>query len=115
MHPEEKWLYGKVTKAFKPGEEGRVTLEDESEYKITAKKSSECVICDEEQLVPQENLVKMNNLNEPVILHNLRARFKGDKIYTYIGNILIAVNPFKMLPIYTPEILEKYKDGGSRN
>ena len=44
--------------------------------------------------------------NEPAILHNLRCRFKGEKIYTYVGTILCAVNPFKMLPLYTPAIID---------
>lgn len=31
-------------------------------------------------------------------------RYLGDQIYTYIGDILIAVNPFKNLPIYDNEV-----------
>ena len=56
---------------------------------------------------------RLNDLNEPAILHNLRQRFKGDKIYTYVGTILCAVNPFKMLPLYTPAIIDGYKTKGT--
>ena len=45
------------------------------------------------------------------ILHNLRIRFKEDLIYTNISSILISVNPFKLLPLYTPEKLELYRNG----
>ncbi|KAA0155260.1 hypothetical protein FNF27_01564 [Cafeteria roenbergensis] len=115
LHPEEKWLPGKVTKPFKPGGAGAVDLEDGTSYDISEEVSADCLVCDPEALGQYDNMVKMNNLNEPVIMHNLRSRFKSKKIYTYIGNILIAVNPFELLPIYTPEILDKYKDGGGRS
>ena len=61
-----------------------------------------------------DNMVKLNDLNEPVILHNLRQRFKKDIIYTYVSSILIAVNPFKQMTLYTPEVMDTYKDGGAR-
>ena len=30
MHPEEKWLPGKVVRPFKPGAAGELTLQDDS-------------------------------------------------------------------------------------
>lgn len=58
-----------------------------------------------------QDLVNISDLNEMSILHNLRIRFKEDRIYTNISSILISVNPFKLLPLYTPEILEMYRTG----
>ena len=49
------------------------------------------------------------------ILHILRIRYKLDVIYTNISSILISVNPFKSLPLYTPEILERYQTGEKTN
>lgn len=45
-----------------------------------------------------------NNINE-----NLQNRWKAGEIYTYIGGVLISVNPFRDLGIYTDETLQKYK------
>ena len=40
------------------------------------------------------------HLNEPCVLDNSKERYiKGD-IYTYTGKILVALNPFEVLPIY---------------
>ncbi|KAK6638201.1 hypothetical protein RUM44_008629 [Polyplax serrata] len=41
-------------------------------------------------------------------VENLRKRFVENLIYTYIGNVLISVNPFKPLPIYSPELISQY-------
>lgn len=55
------------------------------------------------------NLIGLSNLSENAILHNLRIRFRNDDIYTFVSSILIAVNPFRQLPIYGVETLEKYR------
>ncbi|XP_077568687.1 unconventional myosin-IXAa isoform X3 [Stigmatopora nigra] len=47
-------------------------------------------------------------LNERSLLDNLRLRFRQEKIYTYIGSILIVINPFKFLPIYNPKYVKMY-------
>ncbi|XP_078545127.1 unconventional myosin-Ia [Lissotriton helveticus] len=44
------------------------------------------------------------------ILANLQERFNHDEIYTYIGNVVISVNPYKPLPIYTPEHVQQYRN-----
>ena len=56
-----------------------------------------------------EDLVLLDDLHPPLILHNLKERYKREKIYTQIGTILIALNPYKNLPIYGPEIIDDYQ------
>jgi myosin heavy subunit len=51
----------------------------------------------------------LSNLSENALLHNLRIRFSCDEIYTFVSSILIAINPFRQLPLYGVEILECYK------
>lgn len=55
------------------------------------------------------NLIEMEEFSEGAILHQIRQRYFADRIYTNIGSILVSVNPFKELQIYTPHILSKYK------
>ena len=48
-------------------------------------------------------------LNEATLLHNLRRRYLLNEVYTYTANILLALNPYQSLNIYTPELVKKYQ------
>uniref|UniRef100_A0A3Q1C8K6 Myosin IXA n=1 Tax=Amphiprion ocellaris TaxID=80972 RepID=A0A3Q1C8K6_AMPOC len=54
------------------------------------------------------DLCCLPELNERSLLDNLRSRFRHEKIYTYVGSILIVINPFKFLPIYNPKYVKMY-------
>ncbi|XP_062324377.1 unconventional myosin-VI-like isoform X3 [Osmerus eperlanus] len=48
-------------------------------------------------------------LNEATLLNNVRVRYSKDKIYTFVANILIAVNPYYDIPkLYSPETIKQY-------
>ncbi len=57
-----------------------------------------------------EDLCNLPVLSEDSILDNLRIRFQKNTIYTYAGSILIAINPFKFLPIYNPKYVKMYEN-----
>lgn len=44
--------------------------------------------------------LECNLLFQDSIVEHIHRRYGNDIIYTYMGDILIAVNPFKMMPIY---------------
>ncbi|XP_066591838.1 unconventional myosin IC isoform X2 [Prorops nasuta] len=46
--------------------------------------------------------------SESAFIANLRKRFKEDLIYTYIGQVLVSINPYKKLPIYGAETIQYY-------
>ncbi|XP_075779912.1 unconventional myosin-VI isoform X6 [Pelodiscus sinensis] len=49
-------------------------------------------------------------LNEATLLHNIKVRYCKDRIYTYVANILIAVNPYFDIPkLYSLETIKKYQ------
>ncbi|KAK1338244.1 hypothetical protein QTO34_001358 [Cnephaeus nilssonii] len=49
-------------------------------------------------------------LNEATLLHNIKVRYSKDRIYTYVANILIAVNPYFDIPkIYSSETIKSYQ------
>jgi myosin heavy subunit len=45
------------------------------------------------------------------LLNILRERYNLNRIYSNIGTILVSVNPFKALPLYTPQQIDLYKEG----
>ncbi|XP_047598948.1 unconventional myosin-Ia isoform X2 [Lutra lutra] len=63
-----------------------------------------------EGCVGVEDLVLLEPLEQEPLLRNLQLRYEKKEIYTYIGNVLISVNPYQQLPIYGPEFIAKYRD-----
>ncbi|XP_048455140.1 unconventional myosin-Ib-like [Rhincodon typus] len=54
--------------------------------------------------------VLLEPLTEDTFLENLKNRFDHSEIYTYIGSVVISVNPYRQLPVYTPEKVEEYRN-----
>ena len=48
------------------------------------------------------------HLSEATLLANVRARYTAKEIYTLTGSILLAMNPFESLPIYSEAIMAEY-------
>ncbi|XP_006877195.1 PREDICTED: unconventional myosin-IXb [Chrysochloris asiatica] len=57
-----------------------------------------------------DDLCDLPELTEANLLRNLKRRFLQQKIYTYAGSILVAINPFKFLPIYNPKYVKMYEN-----
>ncbi|XP_052164075.1 myosin-17-like isoform X6 [Oryza glaberrima] len=57
-----------------------------------------------------DDMTRLSYLHEPGVLDNLAVRYARNLIYTYTGNILIAINPFQRLPnLVDVRTMEKYK------
>ncbi|XP_077019523.1 unconventional myosin-XV [Tamandua tetradactyla] len=55
-----------------------------------------------------EDMTQLENLQEATVLSNLKTRFERSLIYTYIGSILVSVNPYRMFGIYGLEQVQQY-------
>nr|XP_020769849.1 unconventional myosin-XV [Odocoileus virginianus texanus] len=55
-----------------------------------------------------EDMTQLEDLQETTVLANLKTRFERNLIYTYIGSILVSVNPYRMFGIYGPEQVQQY-------
>ncbi|KAF4800405.1 myosin XVA [Turdus rufiventris] len=56
-----------------------------------------------------EDMTQLEDLQEAAVLNNLRTRFERQLIYTYIGSILVSVNPYRLYNIYGKEQVQQYE------
>ncbi|KAH7717055.1 unconventional myosin-If [Aphelenchoides avenae] len=61
------------------------------------------------QNVGVEDMVLLRKLSDDAIVDNLRKRLAAKAIFTYIGPVLISVNPFKQMPYFTEKEEEQYR------
>ncbi|XP_063311934.1 unconventional myosin-If isoform X1 [Pelobates fuscus] len=54
-------------------------------------------------------MVLLSKISEDAIVDNLKKRYLDDYIFTYIGSVLISVNPFKQMPYFTDREIELYQ------
>ncbi|XP_026152300.1 myosin-IIIb isoform X1 [Mastacembelus armatus] len=55
-----------------------------------------------------DDLVNLEFLDEETIISHLQKRYEDLQVYTYVGDILIALNPFQNLSIYSPQFSKLY-------
>uniref|UniRef100_A0A4W3JIW8 Myosin IF n=1 Tax=Callorhinchus milii TaxID=7868 RepID=A0A4W3JIW8_CALMI len=56
-----------------------------------------------------DDMVLLSKITEEAIVENLKKRYMDDYIFTYIGTVLISVNPFKQMPYFTDREVELYQ------
>ncbi|KAJ0725452.1 putative myosin ATPase [Helianthus annuus] len=102
----QAWVDGQVTKI--KGKEAEIQTAD-----------GKTVVANLSKIYPKDmeapaggvdDMTKLSYLHEPGVLQNLRTRYELNEIYTYTGNILIAINPFQKLPhLYDTHMMQQYK------
>uniref|UniRef100_A0A5F9CU45 Myosin motor domain-containing protein n=1 Tax=Oryctolagus cuniculus TaxID=9986 RepID=A0A5F9CU45_RABIT len=55
------------------------------------------------------DFVLLDQVTMEDFMKNLQLRFEKGRIYTYIGEVLVSVNPYQELPLYGPETIAKYQ------
>uniref|UniRef100_M4CGJ1 Myosin motor domain-containing protein n=2 Tax=Brassica campestris TaxID=3711 RepID=M4CGJ1_BRACM len=105
--PDVAWIDGVVVDI--KGDQATVKTNDDRE--VIANLLKLYIKDDEAPSEGVEDMTRLSYLHEPAVLENLATRYGLNEIYTYTGNILIAVNPFQGLPhLYDAEVMEKYKE-----
>ena len=57
----------------------------------------------------QDDMTLLSEIKDSAIVENLKKRFNDDWIYTYIGPVLVSVNPFKNLKYFTEREIGLYQ------
>eukprot|EP00928_Gymnodinium_smaydae_P034983 TRINITY_DN24685_c0_g2_i1.p1 TRINITY_DN24685_c0_g2~~TRINITY_DN24685_c0_g2_i1.p1 ORF type:complete len:1324 (-),score=315.12 TRINITY_DN24685_c0_g2_i1:102-3914(-) len=63
-----------------------------------------------EALVHLDDLTRHTQLDEAVMIETVRRRFEKDKVYTFTGQTLLSVNPFKQIEgLYSEETVKQFQ------
>ncbi|KAG5521654.1 hypothetical protein RHGRI_034024 [Rhododendron griersonianum] len=102
--PNGDWELGKMMSTT--GTESVISL---PEGKVLKVDSGSLLPANPDILDGVDDLMQLSYLNEPSVLYNLQYRYNRDVIYTKAGPVLVAINPFKKVPLYGNSYIEAYK------
>eukprot|EP00927_Polykrikos_kofoidii_P016216 TRINITY_DN17297_c0_g2_i1.p1 TRINITY_DN17297_c0_g2~~TRINITY_DN17297_c0_g2_i1.p1 ORF type:complete len:1696 (+),score=293.59 TRINITY_DN17297_c0_g2_i1:138-5090(+) len=90
--------------------DGTTFVDDKGEVTVLKKsQADELYKVTEAQLEGADNVCALDEVSPPALLHTVRVRFLRAQIYTRVSRILIAVNPFKFLDIYSAKHVATYR------
>uniref|UniRef100_A0A8C6TXH5 Unconventional myosin-Id n=1 Tax=Neogobius melanostomus TaxID=47308 RepID=A0A8C6TXH5_9GOBI len=55
------------------------------------------------------DFVLLDNVSMDEFMANLKLRFEKGRIYSYIGEVVVSVNPYRAMNIYGRDVIEQYK------
>jgi myosin heavy subunit len=111
-HDEEVWVQAEIVTSN--DKEIIVKTADQPDGRITLGPNEPIFlrtsdVFTSEGLSVLDDLTQLTHLHEPAVLSSLQNRFDIDKIYTFTGPILIALNPFKSIPgLYAEEFMREF-------
>ena len=114
-HPKKSWLPGFVTAR---DAKGNYTVTDDDHDEVANVTDANITMCREDLL--QEgiepvvhDLLFLTVLHDATLLRCLRVRYLKDIVYTNIGAIVVALNPFNFkIPWYVDANMDKYLEEG---
>ncbi|KAL4302505.1 hypothetical protein GQ457_10G018860 [Hibiscus cannabinus] len=103
--PNGNWELGRIMSTS--GTESVISLPGGKVLKVN---SDSLIPANPDILDGVDDLMQLSYLNEPSVLFNLQYRYNQDMIYTKAGPVLVAINPFKKVPLYGNDYIEAYKN-----
>ena len=85
-------------------------LDDNEIFTLSSKRGSDTIKAYKPSIPAWEvhDLASLESIDEGIIVHYLQERYMRADIYTYVGDVLISLNPFETLDIYNRKMQEHY-------
>jgi myosin heavy subunit len=55
-----------------------------------------------------DDLIGLKDLSEFALLYKLKLRYNAGSIYTWVGAVIVAINPYQNLPIFSEDTIMEY-------
>uniref|UniRef100_A0A0X3P9S8 Myosin-VIIa n=1 Tax=Schistocephalus solidus TaxID=70667 RepID=A0A0X3P9S8_SCHSO len=91
---------------------GSYLIQDDDGNTFNIDGDTECHLMHPSSVKSMPDMIALGELTECGILRNLYLRYQENQIYTYTGSILIAINPYRPLPIYSLDTMKEYSNKG---
>lgn len=63
-----------------------------------------------------DDILNLREVTEMSLIHTLRVRYERDDIYTFVGTILISINPYKWFKdLYSDETMHEYHNNTKKH
>ncbi|XP_044141494.1 unconventional myosin-XVI [Bufo gargarizans] len=93
---------------------GKLYSQENASEKNTVNRSTQLEQIKLMPAAPNDDLATLSELTDSSLLYEIQKRFNNNQIYTYIGNILLLVNPYNDLPIYSSLVTQLYHNISGR-
>ena len=113
-HQEKVWSAAELVE--EKGSDIQLLLIDEQRRETFPK--ADCIHIEDESVITEavDDLISLTQVNDATILNSSRLRFNKKVIYTSIGAVLMAINPFEKIEgLYGPERIEEYSKSADDN
>ncbi|KAJ1462247.1 P-loop containing nucleoside triphosphate hydrolase protein [Pelagophyceae sp. CCMP2097] len=95
--PEDGWVHAEIVKVVGVGRSATLTVCKAGSKEPVVRDASQVELAGRRSLEGVEDMTTLDDLTEATILSTLRARYARQEIYTSVGGILVAVNPYESL------------------
>lgn len=106
---EATYKKGKIVSVTDDDEHSVVHIENEQDGGVaSAVEKGDVFPVNPAMMEKVDDLTELTFLHEPGILQVLKERFDESVLYTHAGPVLVALNPFKQVDLYSKEYVDRY-------